>query len=58
MEVHAVAWEATEGPRSIIGPFTWAPIQAWPVPRSQLPSVRVGRGRQASTRAGDHSSTR
>jgi hypothetical protein len=58
MDVHAVAWESTKGPRSIIRPFTWAPVQAWPVPQSSAPSVRVERRRQASTRARDHSSSR
>jgi hypothetical protein len=28
MDVHAVAWESIEGPRSITGPFTWALVQA------------------------------
>jgi hypothetical protein len=58
MDVHAVAWESTEGPRVKTCPPPGRPYRPGLYHEAPLPSVRAGRGRQASTRAGDHSSTR
>jgi hypothetical protein len=40
----------------MIVPSLWTPYRPGLYHEAQLPSVRVGRGRRASTRAGDRSS--